>query len=142
MLSRRPGRPEPDVDAWISTLKLSHLWDMARAAEDAIKHLDALVTAPVARVKLAREIAIPGWQAPAFEALVLQGPPMGAAEVDVLGLDTVLKLAALREQYGTARRDLLAAELDKRVDVHRHHVVALHKLEDLHQNAVTGWAGP
>jgi hypothetical protein len=76
------------------------MWNFARAQHDAIDALDGLVTQPERRIQLARDFDIPAWLAPALRELVMRTESMGTADVALLGIDWVLKIAALREKYG------------------------------------------
>jgi hypothetical protein len=111
----RPGRPEPTTESWARTLALANLWELARARADSIAELDARVPAPAARVALARQLDIPGWQVPALDALVRRRAPLGAEDVAQLGVGTVLRVGALRETYGAAVTEAAQAHHEARV---------------------------
>jgi hypothetical protein len=125
------------VAAWTSTLRLANLWELARTRADAIAHLDRLITGPAARIRLAREMAISSWQVPALEALVLQEAALTAAPAEQLGLDTILKLAALRETYGSARMSSHRAHLK----AGQSHLATIEALRTSHSNAISASPG-
>jgi hypothetical protein len=103
------------VEEWIGILRLATQWEFQRARHESIENLNALIVSPARRIQLAREFDIPGWQISALQALVLQKDVMSAQEVNLLGVETVLNISALREEYGVLvnrlRTDRYAAQL-------------------------------
>jgi hypothetical protein len=93
-----PGRPEMTDQTWTSILRLSTLWNFARSREDAIRAIRALALPPASRARLARDFAVRGWQIPALRELAIQTSPLTMLDVELLGVETVLRLAGLREQ--------------------------------------------
>jgi hypothetical protein len=81
-------------------LRLANLWSIDRARTAAITALDKLVISPSQRIHLARSFKIPGWQTTGLMDLVKQTLPVSSSDMDLIGIDTVLKLAGLREKYG------------------------------------------
>jgi hypothetical protein len=113
---RRPSWPELDVDKWAGVLRLANLWSIDRARTAAIAALDKLVLSPSQRVQLARSFNVPGWQVAGLMELMQRSSPVNSADMDLIGVDTALKLAGLREKYGPGaieRSERLALELSE-----------------------------
>lgn len=85
------------IDEWTSVLRLSTMWEITGVRELAITRLTALPVDPVEKVVLARECHVEEWLVPALSHFVQRALPLGKREVDELGIDTVLKLAEIRE---------------------------------------------
>ena len=82
---------------WVSVRCLSTMWFFKDIRERAIAELAKLVSAPTARIVLARTYNIPGWTEPALRALAQQEQPLGAQDLEALGWDTAAKLFQIRE---------------------------------------------
>jgi hypothetical protein len=93
------------------------MWNFARAQQDAVEALHRMVHAPEERIRLARDFDIPGWLAPALKELIIRPEPMGPSDVNLLGVDWVLKVAALREQYGPHISNLAGSFLQETMAV-------------------------
>jgi hypothetical protein len=134
-----PGRPEMTEQTWTSILRLSTLWNFARSREDAIRAIRTLALPPASRARLARDFNVPGWQIPALRELAIQTSPLTMRDVEVLGVETVLRLAGLREQFGAvataAVMERRKAELDM-CHVHSAHLAELRSAHDLEVSAL------
>lgn len=79
-------------------LKLSEMWGFTCIHEFAIQQMELLlVKQPLDKVALAQEHGITRWLIPGLLELARRAAPMGTMDVQRLGLDTVLKLADVRE---------------------------------------------
>lgn len=76
---------------------------------------------PVQQVTLARTYDIGEWMQPGLSRIIQRAQPLGAKDVELLGIDTVLALAAIREtcatnHYGSwevrAERGEIVGEMD------------------------------
>jgi len=85
------------LEDWTSVLRLASLWEFPRVREHAIKKLSKLDMSPTHKISIARQFHVPGWELPALNQLVQRPEPMNMDDVQSLGIDTVLKLSALRE---------------------------------------------
>ncbi|OCB85797.1 hypothetical protein A7U60_g7149 [Sanghuangporus baumii] len=85
---------------WTSILRLAHLWDFPMIRELAFRQLEK--EPPVKRLALAdRYDAPPDWRARAMTELVVRREPLSRVEGEELGLETVLKVAEMREKAQT-----------------------------------------
>jgi hypothetical protein len=132
----RPHWPRPNIAGWIGVLHLASQWSFARARDDAIDALDQRVDAPEQRVLLARNYTISGWQAQALLDLACREEPMGVSDVDILGITTVLKLASLRERYGSIITGERAARASDRVSACTRHKGDLDAVSGAYRDAV------
>jgi hypothetical protein len=74
------------------------MWHMNVVREKAISALEIRMSEhPARRIDLARRFEITNWMRPAFAQLVAQDTPLAVKDAVILGLDTVLKLCAVRE---------------------------------------------
>jgi hypothetical protein len=76
------------------------MWSFNRPRHDSIDALNNLIKSPEHRISLSREFDIPSWLVPALDSLVRRERPLSPADVQLLGLDWTLKVAALREKFG------------------------------------------
>lgn len=85
---------------WVSVRKLASLWEFVTVRELAIARLAPLLMAdPIKQVQLAYKYAVTAWLLPGLHALARRNESLGRKDVEALGLDCVLKLAAVRETY-------------------------------------------
>jgi hypothetical protein len=113
--------PEPTPENWIGVLKLSSQWDLVCARKAAISHLDKVLRAPAKRVHLARQFSTPGWQVPALQALILREDAMDIPKVELLGIETVLRIASLREKYGGSMTSYCKERCEAELKIHKSH---------------------
>jgi hypothetical protein len=74
------------------------MWHMDAVREKAISALEIrLSEQPARRIDLARHFEITKWMRPAFAQLVAQDTPLAVEDAGLLGLETVLKVCAVRE---------------------------------------------
>ncbi|KAI0330433.1 hypothetical protein GY45DRAFT_754913 [Cubamyces sp. BRFM 1775] len=87
------------VDEWRSVLSLATRWEFTGVRALAIRSLQSLDITPVERILLAQEFDIPGrWALPAYVALCERPEPLSLGEAALLGLETSVRIAQLREQ--------------------------------------------
>ncbi|KAG9221266.1 hypothetical protein CCMSSC00406_0008899 [Pleurotus cornucopiae] len=92
------GRPVSlTLDEWLSILKLSSLWEMDRIRNDAITNLPALLTNPAQKLGVAIDYNIEFWLVPAMQELVQREAPLSVADLEHIGIECALRLAAIRE---------------------------------------------
>jgi hypothetical protein len=74
------------------------MWHMNVVREMAISRLETpLSQYPSRRIDLARRFEITSWMRPALAQLATQATLLDMKDVELLGIDTVLKLCAVRE---------------------------------------------
>jgi hypothetical protein len=129
--------PEPTPESWIGVLKLSSQWEFVRARKAAIFHLDRVLLAPAKRVHLARQFSIQGWQVPALQALILRADAMDKPDVELLGIETVLKIASLRENYGGHVTSLRKERYEAELKIHKSYNEELSSLRKAHDADAT-----
>ncbi|EIW74321.1 hypothetical protein CONPUDRAFT_33640, partial [Coniophora puteana RWD-64-598 SS2] len=84
-------------EEWVAVLKLTHRWEMAELHRVAMESLSAMPMDPVEKAGLAQDLDIQEWKLPAYQEIARRSEPLTMSDVDRLGLDTILKLAAVRE---------------------------------------------
>lgn len=99
------------------------MWEMSRIRALALEQLSKSIDS-VEKFALARTFDIDHWVLPALTDLVRRKESMGTAEVNRLGIDTVLKIADIRERcvlgpYGVwdiqERRGVARVDLPKTI---------------------------
>ncbi|KAI0933356.1 hypothetical protein AcV5_005519 [Taiwanofungus camphoratus] len=102
MFSRNCDKEEVlTTDEWISVLKLSTMWDFDRIRNIAIHKLTDIVRDPLQKVALAQRYWVDEWIISALNTLAQRESSVGVDDVAQLGLDWALKLARVRESFGT-----------------------------------------
>ncbi|KAJ3573832.1 hypothetical protein NP233_g2178 [Leucocoprinus birnbaumii] len=92
------GDPFLILNEWLLVLELSKMWDMGRVRSTAINHLvPDLEDDPSYRWKLAKQYDIEDWIQPALDKLIRRNESLGLRDLQFLDLDTVLRIAAVRE---------------------------------------------
>ncbi|KAH9888394.1 hypothetical protein C8Q73DRAFT_655580 [Cubamyces lactineus] len=87
------------VDEWRSILSLATRWEFTDVRALAIRSLQTLDMTPVERILFAQEFDIPGrWALSAYVALCERPEPLSLGEAALLGLETSVRIAQLREQ--------------------------------------------
>ncbi|KAH7916587.1 hypothetical protein BJ138DRAFT_289051 [Hygrophoropsis aurantiaca] len=86
---------------WRSVLRLSTMWGFDNARDQAIKSIGAMTMDPVDKISLAKDYDVDEWLVPAIHDLVKRKEPIGVKDVEKLGLDLALKVAAIRERLTT-----------------------------------------
>lgn len=86
------------TNEWISILKLSSMWEFEFIRRIAIRELSKSDDLdPGRKYLLATTYHVDQWLIPALSALAARPSPLSSADVDLLGLECVLKLAQTRE---------------------------------------------
>ncbi|KAH7907393.1 hypothetical protein BJ138DRAFT_1014582 [Hygrophoropsis aurantiaca] len=99
-----PPRPVNATDApqtyseWAAVLKLSTKWGFENARQQAIDQMESMSIDPIDKICLARDYDVDEWLAPAVNDLVKREEPINVNDVDRLGLEFALKVAAIRER--------------------------------------------
>ncbi|KAI5988161.1 hypothetical protein EDD15DRAFT_2289964 [Pisolithus albus] len=98
-----PRLPKGGHDAWISVLKLSLMWEMEGLRTLALRHLRYPTgwKSAAEKLALALKYEIRDWIVPGVNELARRPEPMGVEDVQILGLETTLKVAAVRESLAT-----------------------------------------
>ncbi|KAF9243217.1 hypothetical protein BU15DRAFT_43324, partial [Melanogaster broomeanus] len=86
-------------EAWLSTVKLSHMWQFDEIYKVAIWGMSykSVGKSAVEKVALAFQYDIKPWLLPGLNELAQRDEPIGLKDVELLGLDVALKVAAVRE---------------------------------------------
>ena len=90
-----PSSPEE----WLIVIKLAHMWefdDVLRNSIDRIQY-HSVKMRPVEKVALALQYDMQEWLVLGLDELAKRPEPIGIEDVDLLGLDIALKVAAVRE---------------------------------------------
>ncbi|KAH7890554.1 hypothetical protein F5I97DRAFT_1940329 [Phlebopus sp. FC_14] len=95
--SREPEQPA-GREQWTSVLKLSALWMLEQVRQIAINALASVDLTAVERLVLAMEYDITDWFIPAVNDIARRPEPIGMEDVNHLGVEVALKIAAVREQ--------------------------------------------
>lgn len=86
------------TDQWISVLGVADRFVCGRVRLRAISRLTSLLECkPALKFKLAMDYHVDEWKLPALNMLAQRAKPMGMEDVEMLGDEAVLKLAAIRE---------------------------------------------
>ncbi|KAH9927031.1 hypothetical protein B0H21DRAFT_826507 [Amylocystis lapponica] len=93
------AQDELTTDEWISVLKLAHMWQFDAIRTAAIRALSTSLPDPLTRIVLARDYAVAEWLVPALNALAQRAAPLAMCDIDTLGWDYALRLAAVRETF-------------------------------------------
>ncbi|KAI6113530.1 hypothetical protein EV401DRAFT_1982804 [Pisolithus croceorrhizus] len=91
--------PKDDHDGWISVLKLSKMWQIDELHCAALKNLkySAVQKSAVEKLALALKYEINDWIIAGVNELARRSEPINVEDARTLGLETVLKIAAVRE---------------------------------------------
>ncbi|KAI6040619.1 hypothetical protein EDC04DRAFT_2566837, partial [Pisolithus marmoratus] len=102
--SLQPGS-NLDHDQWISVLKLSTMWEFDELRNAAIQYLDPSSQRlhPVDKFVLALQYDIKKWLLPTLLELAARAEPINTEEGHRIGLEKVVKLAAVREDVEKLR---------------------------------------
>lgn len=94
-----PRLPKNDHNGWISVLKLSRMWQMEELHCLALKNLKypAGWKSATEKLALALKHEINAWLVPGINELARRPEPISVEDTQVLGLETALKVAAVRE---------------------------------------------
>lgn len=78
------------------------MWNSQRLHGLAIEKLSALEVEAALKLELGLKYDVKEWLVPTIEELVRREKPMGTEDIEKIGIDNVLKIAALRESlhYG------------------------------------------
>ena len=90
-----PSSPEE----WLMVIKLARMWefdDVLRNSIDRIQY-HSVKMRPVEKVALALQYDMQEWLVPGLDELAKRSEPIGIEDVNLLGLDVALKVAAVRE---------------------------------------------
>ncbi|KAG5219781.1 atp-dependent helicase [Salix suchowensis] len=82
---------------WLAVLKQSTRWEMDRIRNDAIETIPTLVADPAQWLGLAIDYNVEAWFIPAMNKLVQRAEPLSTADLAHIGIECVLKIAAIRE---------------------------------------------
>ncbi|EIW78696.1 hypothetical protein CONPUDRAFT_60624, partial [Coniophora puteana RWD-64-598 SS2] len=102
-------------EEWTSVIKLSHRWEMSAVYQLALKRVSDLKDVDhVEKAAVALTYDIQEWIKSTINDIARRDEPLSRREVDILGIDTVLKIARVRESIGPRGtiRKRSAARLD------------------------------
>ncbi|OCH84254.1 hypothetical protein OBBRIDRAFT_799251 [Obba rivulosa] len=88
------------LNQWVSVLNLSTMWRFDRLRAIAIRKLSVLLDDPIQRIVLAKTYHVTEWLVPALNALARRAETLQPADVEQIGVDYALKVAAVRESFG------------------------------------------
>ncbi|KAH7909358.1 hypothetical protein BJ138DRAFT_1155473 [Hygrophoropsis aurantiaca] len=94
---RNPQNNPKSPSDWISVLKLSTMWDFARIKTQAIGSLKSLTMDPIDKICLARDYHVTEWIVPTMNDLAKRKEPIGMKDVEKIGIELGLRIAAIRE---------------------------------------------
>ena len=84
-------------DQWTSVLKLAILWEFDLVRQAALDHLEREPAADRIFLGQAFNLDFEYWLLPAMHEIVRRHKPISVEEANLIGLDTTLKLASVRE---------------------------------------------
>ena len=86
-------------DEWISVLKLANMWQLEHIRTKALQNLryNSVLKSAVEKVALAFRYDVQRWIVPGINELARRQEPISMKDVELLGLDVALKVAAVRE---------------------------------------------
>ena len=91
-------KPFPETrDQWTSVLKLAILWEFDTIRQVALDHLEREPAADRIYLGQAFDLDFEYWLLPAMHEIVRRHKPISVEEANLMGLDTTLKLASVRE---------------------------------------------
>jgi len=82
---------------WASVLKLATMWEFTDLRLLAIRSLAPMLDDPIEQIDLAKNCDVKEWLLPAMNKLAQREQPMGIEDTARLGVETVLKIGAVRE---------------------------------------------
>ncbi|KAI6015576.1 hypothetical protein EDC04DRAFT_643609 [Pisolithus marmoratus] len=102
--------PKGDHDGWISVLKLSRMWQMEDLHTLALRNLKypAGWKSAAEKLALALELEIKDWIIHGVNELARRPEPISIEDSQILGLETALKVAAVRESLAADGSRLVA----------------------------------
>ncbi|CAE7147122.1 unnamed protein product [Rhizoctonia solani] len=90
--------PKFDGQTLISTLRVASLYQNPDLRDFSISQLQSeFYIAPIYRIALSDELAIPGWEAPAFLELCRRPEALSQDEASILGIARTVEVARVRE---------------------------------------------
>lgn len=87
----------PSADDWAAVLRLATLWGIDSVRSLAITQLTTKATF-LHKLVLARAHNIPDWVEPSVDALARRAEPLSLEEANLLGMEDVLRVSAVREK--------------------------------------------
>ncbi|KAJ6631395.1 hypothetical protein B0H10DRAFT_2299195, partial [Mycena sp. CBHHK59/15] len=85
------------TEEWSSVLLLADKWKMDSIRRLAISQL-ARCAEPVDKIALGQQYGVTEWLAPAYVALCMRPAPITAAEGQKMGVDALVRIAALKDE--------------------------------------------
>ena len=91
--------PCPIFEAWFPVMKLARMWEIDRIREFAIQNMpyEQVCKTSAEKVALAVQYDIQPWLLPGLNELAKRNEPLGNRDLELLGSEMVLKVAAVRE---------------------------------------------
>ncbi|KAH7910498.1 hypothetical protein BJ138DRAFT_1087570 [Hygrophoropsis aurantiaca] len=99
----RPHKGLKTLAEWVSVLKLAFMWDFQSVKQMAVHSISSMTIDPVDKFCLARDYDVQQWLAPALNDLAKRKEPIGIGDVEKIGLELALKVAAIRENLASPR---------------------------------------
>lgn len=89
----------PNFDMWFPVVKLARMWECDDIHKYAVKRMpyDQICKTPAEKVGLAVNYDIKPWLLPGLNELAKRDEPLGNYDLELLGSDLTLKVAAVRE---------------------------------------------
>lgn len=103
---------EFDPPTLTSALRLATTYDYPALRNFAIKHLQDASLSAIERIRLAREFGLLSWEEPAYVELCERDDAITTSEASVLGLNTFVELARIREKEQRRRGRDIDAMMD------------------------------
>lgn len=91
------GPFEFDYPVLLSALRIATAYDHPVLRAYAIGHLEKAELTAIERIKIAREFGMRSWEEPAYLELCARDEPITSEEASVLGMDSFVRLAGMRE---------------------------------------------
>lgn len=92
------GPFEFDSSTLVSALRIAMIYDYPTLRAYSIKHIEQAQLPAVERVKLGREFRLTLWEQSAFYGLCMRDEAITMDEASMLGLQTLVRLAQIREK--------------------------------------------
>ncbi|CAE7127700.1 unnamed protein product [Rhizoctonia solani] len=95
-----PGQPAPILETplLLAAFRLVQMWNFSDLRTYLLPHIEKAL-GDLDRIMFAREFDIQGWLAPAYKNLCQRSEPITIAEARKLGIDSLLLISHIREQF-------------------------------------------
>lgn len=97
--SKETTKQSPILETWLPVVKLARMWGFNEVYKHAVENMpyQQICSTPTEKVAIAVKYDIKPWLIPALNELAKREEPLGIHDLELLGPEVALKVAAVRE---------------------------------------------